>query len=62
VWTHPDGLGTFEVVSLADTTQMSFTGIPAQDKLGSHGKLIVDPDLLDDAVPVGYATNTGAQG
>lgn len=61
VWTHPDGFGTFEVVSLADTAQMSFTGIRALDKLGSHGKLIVDPDLLDDSVPVGYATNTGVQ-
>jgi hypothetical protein len=30
LWTHPDGLGTFEVLSMSDPSRMAFTGIKAR--------------------------------
>lgn len=53
VWAHADGNGTFDVLSIDDTSRLLREDFQAHVDEGGHGKLLFDEDLGN----VGYATN-----
>lgn len=53
VWTHSDGLGAFDVITIDDVSKLKASQVKALENTPGHGKLIVDPDLF----PRAFATN-----
>ena len=58
VWAHADGNGTFDVLSIDDTSKLLKENFVAFAEEAGHGKLLFDADLGD----VGYSTNVREPG